>query len=75
MVYVVVTDGVQITLAAVFVFKYIFGDQVYVLAPLAVNVLADNGQTVIFGETVITGKGLTVMIADELVFVQPFPSV
>jgi hypothetical protein len=73
-VYDVVTDGVHMTLAAVFVFKYILGVQVYELAPLAVNVIAESGQTLASGDEIITGNGLALMVV-VVELKQPFKSV
>jgi len=62
------------TLEAVFVFKNIFGDQVYVSAPLTVNVLVDKGHTVELAVVTKTGKGL-IVIAVIVPLIQPLASV
>ena len=67
--------GVEITGLPVVVFKSAPGLQVYVLAPLAVNVELLPLQTVVeLADTVKIGKGF-VFIVIVLLFLQPFTSV
>ena len=72
-VYVVVVVGFAVTLAPVVALNPVLGDQLYVFAPLAVNVVLAPLQ--ILGElTVTVGNGKTVTTA-VAVFKQPFATV
>jgi hypothetical protein len=73
MVYVVVLPAVNVTVVPVGALNPVVGDQVYVLAPLAVNVVVPPGHT-FASDTLITGNGLTVTFV-VAVLLQPLASV
>ena len=51
-----VDDGFAETLAPVVLLRPVAGDQAYVLAPLAVNVVGCPLQIAVLGETVMAGE-------------------
>jgi hypothetical protein len=66
-VYNVVADGVAITTFPERVFNPEAGPQVYVVPPVAVRVVEPPGQTVLFPDTPIVGRGFIVTVTCELV--------
>jgi hypothetical protein len=70
-VYVLVTVGVATGVALVVLLNPVEGDQTYVVAPLAVNVVEVPLQIVISGLTVTFGTGLTVMVTVDVLLQGP----
>jgi hypothetical protein len=66
-VYVVVDDGVEITTDPETSLSPVAGAQVYVVPPVAVNVVDPPGQTSVIPVTPIVGRGFTVTVTWELV--------
>jgi hypothetical protein len=72
-VYVIVEDGLAITLAPVVEFRVVAGLHEYMFAPPAASTVDCPSQIVTDGETVTTGSGLTVTVTCA-VAVHPFRS-
>ena len=70
-VYVVVTNGVAVTLTVFVALKPVDGLHTYVVAPLAVKVVVPPAQIVASTPAVTTGNGVTTTVVTELVAEQP----